>query len=145
MTKVKGTMAKQKKSRATLRKQVAVLDNDRTDGMAMSIPYDQLVPSGTLNARAGDYRREGIDELAALIRAKGLIHPLTVRRNAEAGKWEVYDGGRRYAAIGKLIEARDWPTDRPVPCVVRDEDDVAAKETSLVANIAREPMHPVRE
>jgi len=110
-----------------------------------SVAYDRLALSPALNVRAGDYKPEGIDELAALILAKGLIQPLTVRAGTKGGKHEIVDGGRRYTAIGRLRKSGDWPASRPVPCIIRDEDAAAARETSLVANISREPMHPVRE
>jgi ParB family chromosome partitioning protein len=144
-------MAKKKTRVRALRAQMDIEDVIASapppeSGRADDILYDSLVLSDAVNVRAGDYRPEGIDELAALIRAKGLILPLAVRRAANADHlWEVVDGGRRYVAICRLIEAGHWPKDRRIPCIVRQEDDATARETSLVANISREPMHPVRE
>lgn len=114
-----------------------------TEMHLVPVPYAKLVPGKKVNARrsGGD---EGIDELAALIRAKGLIQPLVVRP-AKADKFEIMAGRRRYTAIGRLIKLGDWPKDQEVPCVIRDETDSDARETSAVENIGRLAMHPVDE
>jgi ParB family transcriptional regulator, chromosome partitioning protein len=107
-----------------------------------TIPYAKLAPGRRVNARKTG-REEGIDELAALIRAKGLIEPLVVRPSKTGEKFEVTAGNRRYAAIGLLLKRGDWPKQQEVPCIVREETDEEARETSLVENIGRLPMHAV--
>lgn len=104
--------------------------------------FAHLVPGDDVNVRGAADRKAGLDELAASIKAKGLLNPLTVRR---AGKktFQVIAGNRRLAAIGKLIKAGDWKASDPIAITVRDEDDAAARETSLMENVARLPMHPV--
>lgn len=81
--------------------------------------------------------------LLASIRAKGLIVPLTVRKNG-AGYY-VTDGGKRLAALHTL--ARDGAFDKaaPIACILRDDDAVAAADVSLTLNFIREGMHPVDE
>ncbi len=111
----------------------------------VEVPYDHLVRSATVNARANDYGKEGLAELAALIKAKGLLQPLVVRAGDMIGHYEIFAGGRRHAAVGMLIRSGDWPAARPVPCIERDDDDNSALEASLIENIGREAMHPVRE
>lgn len=106
------------------------------------IDYSKLTLADDINARAGGDYETGIDELAALIKAKGLINPLIVRP-AKKGKHEIFAGKRRFLAIGKLMKAGDWTG--PVECKVRDEGDDEARETSLIENIARLQMHPVQE
>ena len=105
-----------------------------------TIAFSKLVASDTINARGAT--KEGIDELAASIAAKGLIQPLAVRP-ADGGKFEVIDGRRRHAALAKLIKGKTLKKDHPVPVLVRNEDDAEALETSLMANTVRLPMHPV--
>jgi ParB family chromosome partitioning protein len=107
------------------------------------VPYSKLVPS-KLNARksGGD---DGIDELAALIRAKGLIQPLVVRPSKRNDKLEIIAGARRHKAIGRLIKMGDWPKEQDIPVIVRLETDSEARETSAIENIGRSPMHPVDE
>ncbi len=111
-----------------------------------TIPYSQLVAADAINARAAS--KEGIDELAASIAAKGLIQALAVRL-ADSGpvrggeRYEVIDGRRRLQALASLVKAKKLAKDAPIPCLVRNEDDAEALETSLMANTVRLPMHPV--
>lgn len=105
-----------------------------------TVPFSKLVASDAINARAAT--RDGIDELAASIAAKGIIQPLCVRP-ADDGRYEVIDGRRRHQAIAKLVKAKTWKKDAAIPVLVRNEDDGEALETSLVANTVRLPMHAV--
>lgn len=105
---------------------------------ATPIPLTKLIVS-TLNVRkALDAGQEdsNIDELAASIREKGLLSPLTVRPLAD-GRFEILVGQRRYLAC-KLV-----PLD-PVPCLVREGlSDGDAISLSLVENVHRADMHPI--
>jgi ParB family transcriptional regulator, chromosome partitioning protein len=106
-----------------------------------SVPFAKLLAVDEINARAAT--REGLDELAASIEAKGLIQPLAVRPAAQCGRFEIIDGRRRYLAIARLVKAKVWTRDVAVPVLVREESDLDALETSLMANTVRLPMHPV--
>ena len=105
-----------------------------------TVPFSKLVASDAINARAAT--KDGIDELAASIAAKGIIQPLCVRP-ADDGRYEVIDGRRRHQAIAKLVKAKTWKKDAAIPVLVRNEDDGEALETSLMANTVRLPMHAV--
>lgn len=105
-----------------------------------TIPFSRLVATDAINARAAT--KDGLDELAASIAAKGLIQPLAVRP-ADGDKYEVIDGRRRHQAIAKLVKAKSWKKDAAIPVLVRNEDDGEALETSLMANTVRLPMHAV--
>jgi ParB/RepB/Spo0J family partition protein len=105
---------------------------------ATPIPLTKLVVS-ILNVRkALDAGQEdsNIEELAASIREKGLLSPLTVRPLAD-GRFEILVGQRRYLAC-KLV-----PLD-PVPCLIREGlSDADAISLSLVENVHRADMHPI--
>lgn len=105
-----------------------------------TVPYSRLVAADEINARPSG--KDGLDELAASIAAKGLIQPLCVRP-ANGNRFEVIDGRRRHQAIGKLVKAKTWAKSAAIPVIVRNEADAEALETSLMANIVRLPMHPV--
>lgn len=105
-----------------------------------SVPFSKLIASDEINARGAT--KDGLEELAASILAKGIIQPLAVRP-ADAGCYEVIDGRRRFQAIAKLVRAKKMAKSYAVPVIVRNEDDADALETSLAANIVRLPMHPV--
>jgi len=102
-----------------------------------NVPFAKLRP-GSANVRQAG-RDDDIEQLVASIRAKGLLQPLVVRERD--GVYEVTAGNRRLAAIGRLIEAGEW--DGPIPVIVREESDDEARDTSLVENVARLPMHQV--
>lgn len=83
------------------------------------------------------------DGLLASIKAKGLIVPLTVRKNG-AGYF-VTDGGKRLAALHILARDGEIDKTKPIPCIMREDDAAAAADTSLTINFIRAGMHPVNE
>ncbi len=84
----------------------------------------------------------GVEELAALIDAQGLLHRLAVVALAD-GRFGVIAGGRRLLALHKLASDGRWSAARPVEC--RLYDSAQAVEISLAENSGREAMHPADE
>jgi ParB family chromosome partitioning protein len=80
---------------------------------------------------------ESLNELAASIKAQGLMQPVLVRP-AGPDRYELIAGERRWRAarIAGLAE---------VPVVVRDVPDQAALAMSLIENIQREDLNPLEE
>jgi ParB family chromosome partitioning protein len=78
-----------------------------------------------------------LDELAASIKAQGIIQPLVVRLR-EGGGYELIAGERRWRAAQRagLHE---------VPAVVRDVAEKRAFEMALVENLQREDLNPIEE
>ena len=78
-----------------------------------------------------------LEELAASIKAQGLIQPISVRPVGN-GRFEIIAGERRWRAaqIAGLAE---------VPVLVRDIPDDAALAMSLIENIQREDLNPLEE
>ncbi len=78
-----------------------------------------------------------LEELAASIKAQGLIQPISVRP-VSAGRYEIIAGERRWRAaqIAGLAE---------VPVLIRDIPDDAALAMSLIENIQREDLNPLEE
>jgi ParB family chromosome partitioning protein len=76
----------------------------------------------------------------ASIATKGIIQPLTVRKNGEG--YLVTDGGKRLQALQDLAKRGRFGGDHMVPVVVRDDSDIEAADTSLTANFVRSDMHP---
>ncbi len=81
-----------------------------------------------------------LDELAASIKANGVIQPIVVRRDGQG--FRIIAGERRWRAARKAGLAR-------VPVVVKDVagDDARQKvlEMALVENIQREDLNPIDE
>jgi ParB family chromosome partitioning protein len=78
-----------------------------------------------------------LEELAASIKAQGLIQPISVRP-AGANRYEIIAGERRWRAaqIAGLNE---------VPVLIRDIPDDAVLAMSLIENIQREDLNPLEE
>jgi ParB family chromosome partitioning protein len=80
-------------------------------------------------------------ELAESIKAQGIMQPILVRKvaaGANAGKYEIIAGERRYRAA-KLAGLDS------VPVLVRDVPDESAAAMSLIENIQREDLNPLEE
>ncbi|PTD95788.1 ParB/RepB/Spo0J family partition protein [Pseudothauera lacus] len=82
-----------------------------------------------------------LEELAASIKAQGVMQPILVRPLAPldgAPRYEIIAGERRWRAsrIAGLDE---------VPCLVREIPDEAALAMSLIENIQREDLNPLEE
>ena len=117
----------------------ALLGSDnsgRKDAMAM-------LPVGAI--RPGKYQprtrmdEKALAELAASIRAQGLMQPLLVRPLPnERDRYELIAGERRWRAaqIAGLTE---------VPVLVREVPDNAALAMALIENIQREDLNPIEE
>jgi ParB family chromosome partitioning protein len=78
-----------------------------------------------------------LEDLAASIKAQGLIQPISVRP-VGTGRYEIIAGERRWRAsqIAGLGE---------VPVLIRDIPDDAALAMSLIENIQREDLNPLEE
>jgi ParB family chromosome partitioning protein len=119
----------------------ALLGSDnsgRKDAMA-------TLPVGAI--RPGKYQprtrmdEQALAELAASIRAQGLMQPLLVRPLSapnERDRYELIAGERRWRAaqIAGLTE---------VPVLVREVPDNAALAMALIENIQREDLNPIEE
>lgn len=79
--------------------------------------------------------------LLASLRSKGVLVPLTVRKNG-AGYF-VTDGGKRLAALHILSRDGEFDKATLIPCVLGNHDEAAAADISLTTNFVREDMHPV--
>jgi ParB family chromosome partitioning protein len=82
-----------------------------------------------------------LNELAASIKAQGILQPILVRRIAAqegVDHYEIIAGERRYRAA--LLAGLDV-----VPVLVKDVDDQAAAAMALIENIQREDLNPLEE
>jgi len=100
-----------------------------------SLDIDALKPGRFQPRRTID--AQTLSELAASIRAQGMIQPIVVRATGDR-QFEIIAGERRWRA------AREAGL-REVPCVVRDADDRATIAMALIENIQREDLAPLEE
>ncbi len=99
------------------------------------LPIDWLVESPTNPRQIFD--DDGLQELAASIRANGVLQPLLVRPHAER-RFEIVFGARRYR--GAAIAEQET-----VPVCIREMTDAQVLEAQLVENLQRRDVHPLDE
>ncbi len=98
------------------------------------VPLNRIRPS-PLQPRK-DFPDETLRELADSIRERGVLQPLIVRDRGEY--YELITGERRWRAA-QLLGLTE------VPVIVRDADDRAVLELSLIENLQRENLNPIEE
>jgi len=77
-----------------------------------------------------------LDELAASIRANGIVQPIVVRPHA--GRFQIIAGERRWRAAQQAELRR-------VPVVIKEVPDEKLLELALVENIQRRELNPIEE
>ena len=93
--------------------------------------------------RSGKYQprkimdEEALQELAASIKAQGLMQPI-VLRSVGVERYEIIAGERRWRAA--QLAGMD-----KIPAVIREVNDEAAVAMSLIENIQREDLNPMEE
>ena len=88
-----------------------------------------------------DMRQDTLEDLAASIRAQGIVQPIVVRPIKSSGnsqRYEIIAGERRWRAA-QMVGLQE------VPAVVRDVEDDAAIAMALIENIQRENLNPLEE
>jgi ParB family chromosome partitioning protein len=100
----------------------------------LEISVDEIAPNPQQPRKAFD--QASIEELAASLKASGMIQPVVVRR-AGVG-YELIAGERRWRAARLAGLAR-------IPAIVREAADAEALELALVENLLREDLNPVEE
>ncbi|MEW6613077.1 MAG: ParB/RepB/Spo0J family partition protein [Pseudomonadota bacterium] len=99
------------------------------------IPVD-LLSRGRYQPRS-HMDAEALAELAASIRAQGIMQPIVVRPIGQ-GRYEIIAGERRWRAAQMAALER-------VPAIVREVPDEQALALALIENIQREDLNPIEE
>jgi len=105
------------------------------EGELRKLPIEFLRP-GQYQPRK-DMHPEALEELAASIRAQGIMQPIVVRP-ISSEMYEIIAGERRWRAA-QMAELHE------VPVLVRDVPDEAAIAMALIENIQRENLNPMEE
>ena len=116
-----------------------IVETAKQEGAPTVLKLDQLQPGKYQPRTRMD---EGaLQELAASIRAQGLMQPILVRKVESDGpqqKYEIIAGERRFRASRRagLTE---------VPVLVKEVPDESAAAMALIENIQREDLNPLEE
>ena len=105
------------------------------------LPLD-LLQRGRYQPRL-DMRTETLEDLAASIKAQGVVQPIVVRPTETPGdgaaqRYEIIAGERRWRAA-QMAGLAD------IPAVIRHIPDEAAIAMALIENIQRENLNPLEE
>ena len=98
----------------------------------LDVAIDQIEVNPNQPRKVFDFT--ALDELAASIKASGVIQPIIVRKIG--GSYQLIAGERRWRA------ARQAGLDR-IPALVRDATDAQSLELALVENLLREDLNPI--
>jgi ParB family chromosome partitioning protein len=113
----------------------ALLSSSPTEGDTLvELGIDQIEPNPNQPRKA--FESSSLEELAASIRASGVIQPIVVRQSADG--YQLIAGERRWRA------ARLAGLER-IPAVVREATDAESLELALVENLLREDLNPIEE
>lgn len=113
------------------------MEDSRTEDAASlrELPLDRIQPGRYQPRSVMDPER--LDELAASIRAQGVVQPIVVRK-LESGGYEIIAGERRWRAAQKAGLQN-------IPAVVRQVSDEVTMAMALIENIQREDLNPLEE
>jgi len=107
----------------------------RADETLRNVGVDELQP-GKYQPRS-HMDQEPLAELAASIKAQGVMQPILVRP-IKAGRYEIIAGERRWRAARMAGLTT-------VPALVKDIPDQQALAAALIENIQREDLNPLEE
>jgi len=99
------------------------------------LPVDLVEPNLAQPRRYFD--QATLQELAGSLKERGMLQPVLVRP-WEDGRYELIAGERRWRAA-KIAGLQS------IPSLISPYDDLAALETALIENMARENLSPVEE
>jgi len=105
---------------------------DEPEPVGHEIPLDEIQTNPLQPRRT--FRDAPLQELAATIRAHGVLTPIVVRR--AAGGYQIVAGERRVRAARLAGLAH-------IPAVIREGSDQQALEMALVENLQREDLNPI--
>jgi ParB family chromosome partitioning protein len=105
------------------------------EGELRTLPIQYIQP-GKYQPRR-HWNDEALDELAASIRAQGLIQPVVVRAIGK-NSYELIAGERRWRAAQRAQMSE-------IPALVKDVPEVAVPAMALIENIQRQDLTPLEE
>lgn len=103
-------------------------------GSGNLLPIEKIKPNSDQPRKY--FEDTAIQELAASIREKGVIQPLTVRKSGS--DYEIIAGERRWRA-SQLAGIKN------LPVVIIEADDNEVLELALIENLQREDLNPIEE
>ena len=114
--------------------------NEAAQPAAEPVDAVRMLPIGLIDPNLEQPRRRfdeaALNDLAASIKAVGVLQPIIVSQNGE--RYTIIAGERRYRA-SRLAELDE------IPAIVRDWDSQKRLEAALIENLQRDDLNPVEE
>lgn len=115
----------------------STVESDKDNGGIKHLPVEFIQP-GQYQPRK-DMHQEALEELAASIKAQGLMQPIVIRPLVgKDDRYEIIAGERRWRAT--QLAGLDT-----VPVIIKDVPDDAAIAMALIENIQRENLNSMEE
>ncbi len=106
------------------------------DDDVLHLPLDQLEPN-PYQTRSGSLDPASLAELAASIKAVGVLQPIVVRPTP-GGRYQIIAGERRWEATRQAGVAT-------IPALIRHVSNEQAMEMTIIENLLREDLNPVEQ
>jgi len=119
----------------------AALEDRPVEGVrTKAVPGARLIPLSEIHPDPEQPRktfgRVKFEELLESVKSKGVIEPLSVKRDEKG--YKIIIGERRFNAAKKAGLAE-------VPCIIKDIGEAEVLEYQLIENLQRESLKPVEE
>ncbi len=98
------------------------------------LPIERLIPNKRQPRK--HFEETALDELAASIKAQGVLQPVVVRRLGDA--YEIVAGERRWRAASRAGI-------KDIPVVIKELSDGHALQVALIENVQRQDLDPLEE
>ncbi|MDC0431039.1 ParB/RepB/Spo0J family partition protein [Paracoccaceae bacterium] len=103
----------------------------------MALPIEKIQPNPNQPRR--QFTEADLADLAASIRAKGVIQPLIVRKSPKTAEmYEIVAGERRWRAA-QMVQLHE------LPVLIREFNDTEVLEVAIIENIQRADLNPIEE
>ena len=103
----------------------------------MALPIEKIQPNPDQPRR--QFTEADLADLAASIRAKGVIQPLIVRKSPKTAEmYEIVAGERRWRAA-QMVQLHE------LPVLIREFNDTEVLEVAIIENIQRADLNPIEE
>ena len=102
----------------------------------MEIEIDRVDPNPYQTRKT--ISEEAILELAASIKANGVVQPIVVRPHGTGDRFQLIAGQRRLAACKRIGIAR-------IPAIIKKVSDQQAIEITIIENLQREDLNPIEQ
>ncbi|MBT4830989.1 MAG: ParB/RepB/Spo0J family partition protein [Marinovum sp.] len=103
----------------------------------MALPIEKIQPNPNQPRR--QFTEADLADLAASIRAKGVIQPVIVRKSPKTAEmYEIVAGERRWRAA-QMVQLHE------LPVLIREFNDTEVLEVAIIENIQRADLNPIEE